>query len=100
MRMRVLITLLIVLCFAACKKAFVEPTSSETIAVPWADSSAAHPNNAVYRNLIEKYRQRGLPGISLLVRDKIGTWIGATGMADVENNIPFQVGQVSKVASI
>lgn len=98
--MRILITLLIVLCFVACKKAFVEPTGNETISIPWTDSSAAHPNNTLYRNLIEKYRQRGLPGISLLVRDKSGTWIGATGMADVENNVPFQVGQVSKVASI
>jgi len=87
-------------CFSACRKAFVEPTKNETSAVPWNDSSLAHPYNTAFRALIEKYRQKGLPGIALLVRDKNGTWVGATGQADVEHNIPFGVGQVSKVASI
>ena len=87
-------------CVASCKKAFVEPTKDETVAVPWNDTSAAHPNNAAFTSLIEKYRVKGLPGIALLVRDKSGTWVGATGLSDVEHNIPFGVGQVSKVASI
>jgi len=41
-----------------------------------------------------------LPGISLLVRDNSGTWIGATGKADLSNNISFVPGTVSKAASI
>jgi D-alanyl-D-alanine carboxypeptidase len=98
--MKVLYAIVVLTCLASCKKAFVEPTTNETIPVPWNDSSAAHPQAAAFRTLIEKYQQKGLPGIALLVRDKSGTWIGATGKADVENNIPFQVGQVSKVASI
>lgn len=92
--------LILFICFASCKKAFVEPTNDEAIAVPWNDTSAAHPNNAAFKSLIEKYQQKGLPGIALLVRDRAGTWMGATGKADIENNIPFGVGQVSKVASI
>lgn len=92
--------LIVLLCLAACRKAYVEPTADDPITVPWNDTSAAHPKNAAFRQLIEKYNQKGLPGISLLVRDENGTWIGATGKADVENNIPFQIGQVSKVASI
>ncbi len=42
----------------------------------------------------------GLPGISLLVNDAKGTWVGSIGKADIERNIPFQTGQVSKIASI
>jgi D-alanyl-D-alanine carboxypeptidase len=49
---------------------------------------------------MEKYRIKGLPGISLLVNDAGGTWIGSTGKADIEKNIPFQPGHVAKVASI
>jgi D-alanyl-D-alanine carboxypeptidase len=71
-----------------------------TISVPWNDTSALHPKQALFQQLLEKYRRKGLPGISLLVRDKSGTWVGATGKADVENDIPFQPGTVSKSASI
>lgn len=92
--------LIVGICFVSCKKAFVESTRAEAVAMPWNDTSALHPKNTAFKNLIEKYRQKGLPGISLLVRDKAGTWAGATGKADIENNIPFDIGQVSKVASI
>ena len=84
----------------SCKKPFVGPTTAKSIPSPWTDSSNTHPDNAVFRNLIEKYRKLGLPGISLLVRNSKGTWFGATGKADIEQNIPFDPGQVASVASI
>ncbi|WP_207496178.1 serine hydrolase domain-containing protein [Aridibaculum aurantiacum] len=83
-----------------CKKAQVVATEAVTIPAPWTDTSTVHPKNAAFRSLIEKYRAKGLPGISLLVTDASGTWIGATGKADIERNIPFTTGQVSKSASI
>lgn len=83
-----------------CKKAQILETSSIGPAVPWADSSSKHPKDAAFRALIEKYRKLGLPGISLLVNDAHGTWIGATGKADIGNDIDFVPGTVSKVASI
>jgi D-alanyl-D-alanine carboxypeptidase len=85
---------------ASCKKAFVEPTGSSVIPPPWTDSSSRHPKGALFQNLIEKYRVKGLPGISLLVRDKNGTWMGATGKSDLEKDVPFNTGTVSKAASI
>jgi len=84
----------------SCKKPFVDATTAKTITPPWIDSSATHPDNATFRNLIEKYRKLGLPGISLLVRNNKGTWFGATGKADIEHNISFEPGQVASVASI
>jgi D-alanyl-D-alanine carboxypeptidase len=92
--------LILLFCLAACRKAYVEPTTNTNIAIPWNDTSTAHPKNAAFSALIQKYQRLGLPGLSLLVRDKSGTWVGATGLSDVENNVPFNVGQVSKVASI
>jgi len=84
----------------SCQKAQVQPTHLSNIEVPWSDSSALHPKNAAFSALLKKYHDKGLPGISLLVNDVNGTWVGSIGKADIEKNIPFIVGQVSKVASI
>jgi D-alanyl-D-alanine carboxypeptidase len=92
--------LLSMVLFASCKKAQIEITKSIGPAVPWNDTSSRHPKNTVLSTLIEKYKTKGLPGISLLVSDNNGTWIGAAGKADIKNNIAFSTGTVSKVASI
>ena len=84
----------------SCKKAQVQPTHSSDINVPWSDTSSQHPKSAAFTALLKKYHDKGLPGISLLVNDANGTWVGAIGKADIERNVPFTVGQVSKVASI
>ena len=75
--------------FFSCQKAQVESTKSIGVSAPWNDSSNIHPKNDAFTALIEKYRKKGLPGISLLVKDKNGTWIGATGKADIGNNILY-----------
>jgi D-alanyl-D-alanine carboxypeptidase len=84
----------------SCKKAQIEHTIDQSQAIPWNDTSSIHPKNMIFKNLLEKYRIKGLPGISLLVNDQNGTWIGSTGKADIIKNISFRVGQVSKAASI
>lgn len=88
------------LLLAACSKALVEPTEEVNIVAPWTDSSNKHPQRDAYTALLEKYRQKGLPAISLLVRNAQGTWFGATGKADIERGVPFTPGTVSKAASI
>lgn len=98
--MKLLFFLLLITSFIACRKAQIVSTKSIGVTVPWTDSSSLHPKNAALKALIEKYRAKGLPGISLLVRDNNGTWIGATGKADLSNNIDFLTGTISKVASI
>jgi len=95
----ILIISLLSIC-SSCKKAQIQPTQTSSIDIPWNDSSNIHPKSAAFTALLKKYHDKGLPGISLLVNDANGTWIGAIGKADIEKNIPFEVGQVSKVASI
>ena len=87
-------------CFVGCQKPQVGSSSDSAPSVPWADSSLKHPKHAAFTALLEKYRSKGLPGISLLVSDGRGTWVGATGKADIENDIPFRPGTISKAASI
>ena len=84
----------------SCKKAQIQPTQISSVPIPWNDSSNIHPKSAAFAVLLKKYHDKGLPGISLLVNDADGTWIGAIGKADIEKNVPFAVGQVSKIASI
>jgi len=86
--------------FTACRKAQIGLTTTIGEAGPWNDTSSFHPKNTAFKTLIEKYRKKGLPGISLLISDNKGTWIGATGKADLSNNISFVPGTVSKAASI
>lgn len=84
----------------SCRKAQVPATTTIGIPCPWTDTSSAHPKDAAFSALLNKYKSKGLPGISLLIKDNSGTWIGATGKADLSNNIDFVTGTVSKAASI
>ena len=95
----ILIISLVSIC-SSCKKAQIQPTQISSMDIPWHDSSNIHPKSSAFTALLKKYHDKGLPGISLLVNDANGTWVGAIGKADIEKNIPFEVGQVSKVASI
>lgn len=88
------------LLYVSCRKAQIRRTTSIGVVSPWADSSSRHPKNTALLNLLDKYKKKGLPGISLLVRDATGTWVGATGKADLSNDIDFVPGTVSKAASI
>jgi len=78
----------------------MEPTSVVGPTCPWTDSSSIHPKNTAFNNLLHKYKNKGLPGISLLINDSKGTWIGAAGKADIKKDIDFVPGTVSKAASI
>ena len=95
-----LYSLIFVFIVAACSKPQISDTRVIGVSAPWTDTSNLHPKNAALKTLLEKYKKKGLPGISLLVRDNKGTWIGAVGKADIANNIDFVPGTVSKAASI
>ncbi len=87
--------LLSFLLLTSCQKDEVGPTSDCTV-----EDYSAHPNDALYQIMLEDYTRKGLPGITMLVRDGNGTWAGAAGIADVDKNIPMRACHVSKVASI
>ena len=99
MKMTVNIFICSILLFA-CQKPAMEATDNTIIPTPWADTSSKHPKQAAFSDLLSKYNKLGLPGMSLLVNDRNGTWLGAVGKADIEKGVSFGVGQVGKVASI
>ncbi len=98
--MKYILIILLIGCCTSCKKEQILPTAGIGINIPWADSSSKHPKNASLLSLLNKYNKKGLPGISLLVNDASGTWVGAMGKADLATNIDFVPGTISKVASI
>lgn len=79
----------------SCSKKTIEATQICTAPV-----FPAHAKSAQFQSVIDKYTQKGLPGIALLIRDPSGTWAGASGMADIAQGIPMQPCHISKVASI
>ncbi len=91
---------IVVLTCYSCRKSQIGETKSFGQECPWADTSDRHPQNVALNVLLDKYKRKGLPGISLLLKDNNGTWIGAAGKADIKNNVDFVPGTISKAASI
>ena len=82
----------------SCDEADIGP--SDSCSYTPAASNTAHPKNAVFQSILDTYVKKGLPGISALVRDESGTWVGYSGKADIDKNIPFTPCHPSKAASI
>jgi D-alanyl-D-alanine carboxypeptidase len=92
-----IIGLFLISAFFSCEKN-IEPTAQ--LSCNFADSSSTHPKNGAFQSIIDKYVKKGLPGISVLVEDSDGTWVGSGGYADIKNGIKFQPCHISKAASI
>lgn len=82
----------------SCREADIGPTSSCLFTIP--EESATHPKHAAFTGILETYVKKGLPGVSALVRDEDGIWMGYAGMSDIDKNIPFLPCHPSKAASI
>jgi D-alanyl-D-alanine carboxypeptidase len=95
MKTLIRISLLILLSVVSCKEADIGPTESCTFT-----DFPNHPKSQVFQSILDKYVKKGLPGISALVRDEGGTWIGYAGNSDIDRNIPFLPCHPSKAASI
>lgn len=95
---RVLVLIMIFLAWTACKKPILEGT--QDCAITFNDTSNIHPKNAQFNALLDKYIQKGLPGISVYTTDDNGALIGVRGKADVLNDIAYKSCHVQKVASL
>lgn len=73
---------------------------TKTCNLDFPDSSFIHPKRNLYQSVIDEYTLKGLPGISLAIRDDSGLWLGVSGMADINQRIAFSPCHISKSASI
>lgn len=97
-KFKYILLLFIAVFFVSCKKEEIIPSTE--VNCTFADSSNKHPKNAALRELIDRYKKKGLPGISVLINDTNGTWVGSAGYADIEKGIRFSPCHISKAASI
>jgi D-alanyl-D-alanine carboxypeptidase len=97
MRLSIYTFLLVCAATVSCKEADIGPTSSCT----FNDiSNPNHPRREEFQGILDNYVKKGLPGISALVRDENGVWIGYAGKADINRGLPFLPCHPSKAASI
>jgi D-alanyl-D-alanine carboxypeptidase len=92
------VTGLLALLISGCHKKKVDPTKACSLS--FADSSSAHPKAGLFQAVLDKYKKKGLPGITALIHDSSGTWAGAAGKADIKKGINMETCHVAKVASI
>ncbi|MDJ1500087.1 serine hydrolase domain-containing protein [Xanthocytophaga agilis] len=81
-----------------CKTAEIVPVSECTL--PIETDNTSFPQNAALLNLLKIYTQKGLPGLSVLVKTSNGLWIGASGKAGIEENQDMQPCHIHYLASI
>ncbi|WP_158857383.1 serine hydrolase domain-containing protein [Lunatibacter salilacus] len=86
---------LAVLFLLSCQSIDIGPTESCSSTAP-----PAHPKATIYQSILNEYAAKGLPGISILIRDDAGPWWGSSGKADILENLDMNTCTVSKAASI
>lgn len=68
--------------------------------LPFADSSQAHASNTEYKSLLDEITGSGVPGILMSVSSEAeGLWLGASGKADLKNDIDLQPCNMTRVGS-
>ncbi len=92
-----LISVSLIFVINGCKK---EIEATAQLDCNYSDSSSIHPKNNSFNSIISKYVKKGLPGISVLVTDASGTWVGAGGYADIKKGVEYTPCHISKAASI
>lgn len=94
-RYRILLAVIGLLPAGACQKPEIGHTETCSFT-----GNLQHPKAQTYQAVLDKYTAAGLPGISALVRDEYGVWVGSSGKADIAKNIDMQPCTVSKAASL
>jgi len=66
----------------------------------FADSSDVNPNHNKYQSLLNDMTSSGVVGVNMSVyHTQTGMWMGASGKADLHNNIDMQPCNISRVGS-
>ncbi len=85
---------------SSCKKGEDLSPAFYNCNINFADSSITNPNNELYQSLLNDITSSGVVGITMSVyHDQTGMWIGASGKADLHNNIDMKSCNISRVGS-
>lgn len=97
---RILYILLVFTLLNACRKTEdIEPAFYDC-SFDFADSSLANANNDKYQALLDDMTSRGVVGVTMSVfHPRSGMWAGASGHADLHNNVRMKACNISRVGS-
>ena len=59
-----------------------------------------HPKAETYQQILDRNRKFGIVGATLMIKDKYGIWVGASGKADLKENVNIQSSNRFLIASI
>lgn len=84
---------------AGCGEELIQPTidcsTSHNLTI-----NDTHPKSIAIQAAIDEFIGRGIPGMTILISDSNGTWIGMGGYADIENQIKMQACHINKLGSV
>lgn len=84
----------------SCKKGENIDPSFYACNFQFADSSSGNPDHVRYTSLLTNLTSSGVPGITMSVyHHENGLWLGASGKADLHNNVDMQSCNISRVGS-
>lgn len=88
--------ILVIVLFGCVKE---DPTFSEDNYACGSIALNTHPDSDRFQDFINEKVQQGLPGITMFIQTPDGIWSGASGVADIPNNIAMQVCNLQKAGS-
>jgi len=97
---KIIILIFGILLLASCRKGENIAPSVYACNFPFADSSSGNPYHNKYNSLLTNLTSNGVPGITMSVYHKDqGLWLGASGKADLHNNVNMQSCNISRAGS-
>ncbi len=59
-----------------------------------------HPKAAAIQAIMDDYTRKGVPGVSIAIKDREGVWEGASGYSKIETNQKLRIGLIHPAASV
>ncbi len=87
----------------ACEQNVLFPENYYACNSFYGDTSSSHPNAAAFQEILDENRKLGIVGVTMMIEDKHGTWVGASGKADIASSVDvlscntFLIASISKV---
>jgi D-alanyl-D-alanine carboxypeptidase len=97
---KIVYALVLVAVAFSCQEDDINEPGFYDCSLPFADSSQSSASNNDYVTLLDEITGSGVPGILMSVSTmEEGMWLGASGKADLKNDIDLQVCNMTRVGS-
>ncbi len=95
--LKIIMLALAILSLSSCEKEAYEEPIQKPVGQPF---KANHSKAAAIQKIIDKYTQKGLPGIVVGLKDAEGLWEGTSGYAKIETTEKLKTGLIHANGSL